>query len=108
MIHTHYDNLKVSRTAPLEVIRAAYKSLAQKYHPDKNQGDEDAARIMKIINESYEILSDPTKRAEHDQWIAQQEKINNYSKDTNVNNSEKFRESANSNKFHHPTKHVII
>ena len=97
MIHTHYDNLKVSRTAPLEVIRAAYKSLAQKYHPDKNQGDEDAARIMKIINESYEILSDPTKRAEHDQWIAQQEKINNYSKDTNVNNSEKFRESANSN-----------
>jgi hypothetical protein len=39
-IHTHYDNLKVSRHAPQEVIRAAYKALSQKYHPDKNPGDE--------------------------------------------------------------------
>ena len=97
MIHTHYDNLKVSRTAPLEVIRAAYKSLAQKYHPDKNQGDEDAARIMKLINEAYETLSDPIKRAEHDNWIEQQEKVNNYFENSHVNNSEKFRQSANSN-----------
>lgn len=75
-MHTYYENLKVSRTAPPEVIRAAYKSLAQKYHPDRNANDVDAARIMKLINEAYEVLSDPLKRAEHDRWIARQEEIN--------------------------------
>jgi curved DNA-binding protein CbpA len=59
-IHTHYDNLKVSRLAPQEVIRAAYKALSQKYHPDKNPGDEKAARIMAILNSAYNTLSDPS------------------------------------------------
>jgi len=72
-IHTHYDNLKVSRHAPQEVIRAAYKALSQKYHPDKNQGDERAARIMAIVNTAYNILSDPMRRKEHDDWIAAEE-----------------------------------
>jgi len=72
-IHTHYDNLKVSRHAPQEVIRAAYKALSQKYHPDKNQGDERAARIMAIVNTAYNILSDPVRRKEHDDWIASEE-----------------------------------
>lgn len=72
-IHTHYDNLKVSRKAPPEVIRAAYKALGQKYHPDKNPGDEKAARIMAILNSAYGILADPTRRREHDEWIAAEE-----------------------------------
>jgi hypothetical protein len=72
-IHTHYDNLKVSRHAPQEVIRAAYKALSQKYHPDKNQGDERAARIMAIVNTAYNILSDPVRRKEHNEWIAAEE-----------------------------------
>jgi curved DNA-binding protein CbpA len=72
-IHTHYDNLKVSRMAPQEVIRAAYKALSQKYHPDKNPGDEKAARIMAILNGAYETLSDPQRRKEHDEWIASEE-----------------------------------
>jgi DnaJ domain len=72
-IHTHYDNLKVSRMAPQEVIRAAYKALSQKYHPDKNPGDEKAARIMAIVNSAYGILSDPLRRKEHDEWIAAEE-----------------------------------
>lgn len=72
-IHTHYDNLKVARGAPQEVVRAAYKALSQKYHPDKNQGDEKAARIMAIVNTAYNILSDPTRRKEHDEWIAAEE-----------------------------------
>ena len=72
-IHTHYDNLKVSRQAPQEVIRAAYKALSQKYHPDKNPGDEKAARIMAIVNTAYNILSDPMRRKEHDEWIAAEE-----------------------------------
>jgi hypothetical protein len=72
-IHTHYDNLKVARHAPQEVIRAAYKALSQKYHPDKNPGDERAARIMAIVNTAYNILSDPMRRKEHDDWIASEE-----------------------------------
>lgn len=72
-IHTHYDNLKVARHAPQEVIRAAYKALSQKYHPDKNPGDERAARIMAIVNSAYNILSDNVRRKEHDDWIAAEE-----------------------------------
>lgn len=72
-IHTHYDNLKVARLAPQEVIRAAYKALSQKYHPDKNPGDDKAARIMAILNSAYGTLSDPVRRKEHDEWIAAEE-----------------------------------
>lgn len=70
---THYDNLKVSRDAPESVIRAAYRTLSQQYHPDKRPGDERAVRVMAIINQSYEILSDPRRRREHDAWIAREE-----------------------------------
>ena len=72
-IHTHYDNLKVSRHAPQEVIRASYKALSQKYHPDKNPGDDKAARIMAVVNSAYNVLADPVRRKEHDEWIASEE-----------------------------------
>lgn len=71
-IRTHYDNLKVSRDAPIEVIQAAYRSLARKYHPDRNGSTPEGEAIMKTINASYEVLSDPDRRAQHDQWIAAQ------------------------------------
>lgn len=73
-LHTHYDNLKVARDAPPEVISAAYKSLSKKFHPDRNPGDPKAAKIMSIINRSYQILSDPIRRKEHDLWIASKER----------------------------------
>lgn len=69
---THYDNLKVSRDAPMEVIQAAYRSLARKYHPDRAGSTPESEAIMKKINASYEVLSDPAKRAKHDDWIASQ------------------------------------
>lgn len=72
-VRTHYDNLKVARDAPDLVIRAAYRSLSQRYHPDKNPNDPRAARAMAIINRSYEVLSDPQKRREHDAWVAREE-----------------------------------
>lgn len=72
-IHTHYDNLKVARDAPPEVIRAAYKTLSQKHHPDRNGNSPDAIRIIQLINNAYEVLSDPLKRQEHDAWIAREE-----------------------------------
>lgn len=72
-IRTHYDNLKVARDAPPEVIRAAYKTLSQKFHPDRNPGSATAPRIMAILNTSYEVLSDPDKREKHNRWVAEQE-----------------------------------
>lgn len=72
-IQTHYDNLGISRNAQPEVIKAAYKALAQKYHPDRNPNNPDAERIMQIINTAYQILIDPVRRAEHDRWINEQE-----------------------------------
>ncbi|WP_082170576.1 MULTISPECIES: J domain-containing protein [Pantoea] len=71
-MRTHYDNLKVSMDAPAEVIQAAYRSLAKKYHPDRNTDNPDSARIMQLVNTAYEVLSDPVKRAEHDTWIRQE------------------------------------
>jgi curved DNA-binding protein CbpA len=75
-LHTHYDNLKVARNAPPEVIRAAYKTLSQKYHPDRNSENPDAIRVIQIINSAYAVLSDPVKRKEHDEWIARMESQN--------------------------------
>ena len=72
---THYDNLQVSRLASEEVVRSAYRSLAQKHHPDKNPEDrKNSERIMKILNEAYEVLSNPEKRRKHDEWIREQER----------------------------------
>lgn len=67
---THYDNLKVRVDAPPEVISAAYRVLSKRYHPDANPNDPQAERVMRIINASYAVLSDPEKRREHDNWIA--------------------------------------
>ncbi|MFD2273905.1 J domain-containing protein [Undibacterium arcticum] len=69
-MHSHYDNLKVARNAPVEVVRAAYKALSQRYHPDKNPDQKHAAHVMALLNNAYEVLSDPGKRQEHDDWIA--------------------------------------
>jgi curved DNA-binding protein CbpA len=74
---THYDNLQVARTASDAVIRAAYRSLAQNYHPDRATGDlQEAERAMQIINAAYQALSNPESRREHDQWIAAMEEKN--------------------------------
>lgn len=68
-----YEILHVSQTAPDEVIKLAYKALAQKYHPDRYKGD-DANEIMIKIRKAYEVLIDPVQRKKHDQDIA--EKLN--------------------------------
>lgn len=72
-MRTHYDNLQVSRNASERVIRAAYKSLAQEWHPDKHPEDrERAEKYLKIINRAFQMLSDPQKRKEHNDWIDSQ------------------------------------
>ncbi len=73
-VRSHYENLKVARDAPAEVIRAAYRALAQKYHPDRNSSVPDAGRIMTIVNEAYAVLSDPKSRLEYDARLAAAER----------------------------------
>jgi hypothetical protein len=69
-VATYYDILRVSRGAAPEGVRRAYRSLAQRYHPDKLQGSDDAVRVMAALNEAYAVLSDPDKRALYDRAIA--------------------------------------
>lgn len=61
----YYRILQVDPAAEQEVIEAAYRRLARKYHPDSNQSL-DATRRMQEINEAYEVLRDPARRAEYD------------------------------------------
>lgn len=62
----YYDILGVDKKATPEQIKAAYRKLAMKYHPDRNQGDAAAAEKFKEINEANETLSDEQKRAAYD------------------------------------------
>lgn len=74
-VRTHYDNLQVAQNASLRVIRAAWKSLAQEWHPDKQPQDlQVAERVLKIINRAYEVLSNPETKRQHDDWIQSQKK----------------------------------
>lgn len=68
---SHYETLKVARDAPLEVIRAAYRVLSQKHHPDKNNGTQTAHGVMAAINEAYRVLCDPVLRSAYDATLAQ-------------------------------------
>ena len=62
----YYEILGVDKKATPEQIKSAYRKLAMKYHPDRNQGDEKAAEKFKEVNEAHETLSDEQKRAAYD------------------------------------------
>jgi curved DNA-binding protein CbpA len=72
---THYDTLEVSPQASPEVVRAAYKSLIQRAHPDRHPGDATiAARAVAII-EAYKVLSEAQSRTAYDQRLAQRKAV---------------------------------
>lgn len=63
----YYEVLGIQKTAADDEIKKAYRRLAMKYHPDKNQGNKEAEEKFKEINEAYEVLSDSQKRGLYDQ-----------------------------------------
>ncbi len=63
----YYEVLGVARSSDQTEIKRAFRKLAMKYHPDRNK-DEGAEERFKKINEAYEILSDPEKRSQYDQF----------------------------------------
>lgn len=77
MKRTLYDWLEVAENASPEVIRGAFKFLAQKYHPDKNpQNPGLAASRLREITAAFNTLSDPTARAIYDRWLERQRSTN--------------------------------
>jgi curved DNA-binding protein len=62
----YYKVLGVARSAGADDIRKAYRKLAMKYHPDRNPGDKQSEERFKEINEAYQVLNDPQKRAHYD------------------------------------------
>lgn len=64
----YYATLGVSKTASAEEIKKAFRKLALKYHPDRNQGNKKAEARFKEISEAYEVLSDSDKRRKYDQF----------------------------------------
>lgn len=73
-INTHYDTLNVARNASSDEIRAAYTKLTQKYVSDSMPSVE-ATKLMKVIHNSYAILSNPIQKNKYDQWLLEQESV---------------------------------
>ena len=68
----YYIVLGVVRTASAAAVKKAYRSLAMKYHPDRNQGDELAEEKFKLVNEAYATVGDSEKRHAYDRQLEQQ------------------------------------
>src|ERR687891_2631299 len=68
-MHDPYRVLNVSRRAGPAAIKAAYRELAKRLHPDRNPGDPRAEQRFKQVTQAYELLRDPAKRARFDRGL---------------------------------------
>ena len=68
-VRNYYEMLGVNKNASSNEIKKAYRTLAIKYHPDRNLGNKAAEEKFKDINEAYEVLSDQTRRVQYDQSL---------------------------------------
>ena len=75
-VRNYYEMLGINKNASSSEIKKAYRTLAIKYHPDRNLGNKAAEEKFKDINEAYETLSDQTRRVQYDQSISRTKFIN--------------------------------
>lgn len=90
-VRNYYEMLGVNKNASSSEIKKAYRTLAIKYHPDRNLGNKAAEEKFKDINEAYEILSDQTRRVQYDQSISRKNFIDkagfgNFGRNSTANN----------------------
>ncbi len=87
-MENYYQILGIDPSASAAQIRAAYKKLAMKYHPDHNPGSKEAEEMFKVVNEAYHTLSDSLKKSRHDARIY------------TVFSEEEYRREANRMKYY--------
>jgi curved DNA-binding protein CbpA len=64
----YYEILEITRNSNASEIKNAFRSLARKYHPDKNQGDPESEVKFKEVQEAYAVLSDPNEKRKYDTY----------------------------------------
>lgn len=99
----YYSVLGVAKKASQEDIKKAYRKLAVKYHPDKNQGNKTAEDKFKEVSEAYEVLGDPEKRAQYDKLGANWKQYQNAGYDQGPSGggprSRSYRQGTDSDHF---------
>ena len=78
-IHDYYTILEVTKNATAEEIKASFRKLARKYHPDVNPGNKTSEEKFKSINEAYNILSDETRRADYNRLKFNKKRYDSFS-----------------------------
>ena len=73
MALNYYRLLGIPPDSEPQKIKSAYRSLAKRFHPDRNKGSETAAELFRQVNHAYRILSDPERRRLYDKKLARQE-----------------------------------
>ena len=74
----YYKILGVEKGASQDEIKSAYRKLAKLYHPDLHPNDKEAASKFKEVNEAYEVLGDPNKRANYDEYGSANPNFNDF------------------------------
>ena len=100
---TYYDLLQVSSDASIEIIKASYKAMAKKYHPDICG---DNGEMMMKINEAYAVLSNPDRRRQYDEMI-KTSCSNDIPKVTHKTNKSEEK-SSNVNKDDFDSQNIVI
>ncbi len=97
----YYKILGIPKSASQDEIKKAYRKLAVKYHPDKNQGNKQAEERFKEIGEAYEVLKDPKKRKKYDQLGSNWKQYQNAGAGTGGFDFSKFSGSPGAGSFYY-------
>lgn len=99
----YYRILGIEKNATREEIKSAYRKLVMKYHPDRNQDNEEAIEKMKEINEAYEVLDSDISRFVYDEYKSNEERIEK----ENKQKDESYAGTPKSNKRTYEKKAVV-